>query len=174
MLSYTKQLVQFLARLAVMPEGFGFITFNVELDGDCLSSAFPANDLRDKKTISTILAFVLHFLFEFFLQYLLRELEGISLAGDFTKGRLMAVYCRLLGLSTADACYTIGSRLTLNLWKNSSRPSHTAKKSLTARKSTTSLLLASQGGANGKKTKQNKSKPRMSGEKIARGLRTDA
>ena len=98
MLSYTKQLIQFLAHLAVMPEGFGFITFNVELDGDCLSSAFPANDLRDKKTISTILAFVLHFLFEFFLRYLLRELEGISLPGDFTKGRLMAVYCRLLGM----------------------------------------------------------------------------
>ena len=81
-----------------MPEGFGFITFNVKLDGDCLSSAFPAKDLRDKTTISTILAFVLHFLFEFFLRYLLRELEGISLPGDFTKGRLMAVYCRLLGM----------------------------------------------------------------------------
>ena len=84
MLSYTKQRIQFLAHLAVMPEGFGFITFNVELDGDCLSLAFPANDLRDKTTISTILAFVLHFLFEFFLRYLLRELEGISLAEDFT------------------------------------------------------------------------------------------
>ena len=88
MLSYTTQRVQFLARLAVMPEGFGFITLNVELDGN----------LRDKKTISTILAFVLHFPYEFFLRYWLRELEGISLPRDFTKGRLMAVYRRLLGM----------------------------------------------------------------------------
>ena len=69
MLSYTTQRVQFLARLAVMPEGFRFIALNVEIDGVCLSSAFPANDLRDKKTISTILAFVLHFLFAFFSRY---------------------------------------------------------------------------------------------------------
>ena len=54
--------------------------------------------------------------------------------------------------------------------ENSLRSLPTEKKSLTARKSTTSLLLASQGGTNSKKnkTKQNKNKTRISGEKIAR------
>ena len=54
--------------------------------------------------------------------------------------------------------------------ENSLRPLPTEKKSLTARKSTTSLLLASHGGTNSKKNKmkQNKNKTRISGEKIAR------
>ena len=89
---------------------------------------------------------------------------------------------RTLGFSTGLRCHTIEGSYSLSfgrrrllhhrqsLMENSLRSLPTEKKSLTARKSTTSLLLASQGGTNSKKnkTKQNKNKTRISGEKIAR------